>query len=142
MMIEKLDKLRSMLCKELADIVDKDSMTALSLDTVDKLLHSIKNLDKIVMFEEYGGYSRSDRDGYDYSQRGRGRMNAHRDSLGRYARDNSYGDGHSGDNGNSYRDSRFGENDNNRLASRLMKMLEENLTPDEWNEICMNMQKL
>ena len=48
-MIEMLNKLRSMLCKELEEIVNRDNMTALSLDTVDKLLHSIKNLDKIVI---------------------------------------------------------------------------------------------
>lgn len=41
-----------------------------------------------------------------------------------------------------YSDIRFGENDNNGFMYRMMKMPEENLNPDEWNEICMNMQKL
>lgn len=139
-MIEILNKLRSMLCKELEEIVNRDNMTALSLDTADKLLHSIKNLDKIVISEEYDGYSRDERGEHDYSQRGRGRMNARRDSLGRYARDNSYGESHSGDYDKSYRESRLGENDSSRLASRLMKMLEENLSSDEWNEISKHMQ--
>lgn len=139
-MIEMLNKLRSMLCKELEEIVNRDNMTALSLDTADKLLHSIKNLDKIVISEEYDGYSRDERGEHDYSHRGRGRMNARRDSLGRYARDNSYGEGHSGDYDKSYRESRLGENDSSRLASRLMKMLEENLSSDEWNEISKHMQ--
>lgn len=80
---------KDMLCEELEQIVKKGELSAGSLDTVDKLLHSIKNADKIIMYDEYsaGGYSYgdADMDMTDYSTaRGRG-SDARRDSRGRYS---------------------------------------------------------
>jgi len=80
---------KEMLHEELEDIVKKGELSAGSLDTIDKLLHAIKNADKIIMYEEYAdkGYSYADADGdmNDYSYaRGRG-SNARRDSRGRYS---------------------------------------------------------
>lgn len=82
--------LKDMLHDELEEIVKKGELSAGSLDTVDKLLNSIKNSCKIIMYEEYSddGYSYADADGdmSDYSYaRGRG-SNANRDSRGRYSR--------------------------------------------------------
>jgi hypothetical protein len=70
------------------------------LDTIDKLAHAMKNLDRVIeAYEEDGEYSgRSYPDGMGgsyargrYSREGRsyarGRMNARRDSMGRYSRD-------------------------------------------------------
>lgn len=89
--------LKEMLCKELEEYGKKGELSAGTLDIVDKLAHTIKNLDKIIeTYEEdeysnYGGsydngggmYNRgSYRDG-SYA-RGRGR-NARRDSMGRYS---------------------------------------------------------
>ena len=82
-------ELKDMLHDELSDIVKKGELSAGSLDTVDKLLDSIKNACKIIMYEEYSddGYSYADADtdmtGYS-NARGRGR-NARRDSMGRYS---------------------------------------------------------
>lgn len=56
----------------------KKEMSAGSLDVVDKLTHTIKNLDKIIDAEE--GYSGMDRS---YAPR-------RRDSMGRYSRNYSY----------------------------------------------------
>lgn len=82
-------EVKEMLHKELADIVKKGELSAGSLETIDKLLNSIKNSCKIIMYEEYsdGGYSYADADMsiHDYSYaRGRG-SDARRDSRGRYS---------------------------------------------------------
>ena len=80
---------KEMLHDELEDIVKKGELSAGSLETIDKLLHSIKNACKIIMYEEYsdGGYSYADEDTdmteYSYA-RGRG-SNARRDGRGRYS---------------------------------------------------------
>ena len=80
---------KEMLHDELADIVKKGELSAGSLDTIDKLLHSIKNACKVIMYEEYAddGYSYRDADtdmtGYSNA---RGRTgNVRRDSRGRYS---------------------------------------------------------
>lgn len=85
-------ELKEMLCEELEEYGKKGELTVGALDVVDKLAHTIKNLDKII--EEYdeedyssrsyrGGESRrrSYRGSY---ERGRG-SNAQRDSMGRYS---------------------------------------------------------
>lgn len=92
-------ELKEMLMDEVKELTKKGELTAGSLDTVDKLLNSIKNACKIIMYDEYkdeGGYSSegvgmSNRGGYS-NARGRGR-NARRDSMGRYSRSGySYAD--------------------------------------------------
>ena len=82
-------EVKEMLREELEKIVKKGELSAGSLDTVDKLLNSIKNSCKIIMYEEYSedGYSYADatHDMAIYSRaRGRG-SNARRDSRGRYS---------------------------------------------------------
>ena len=84
-------ELKDMLKEELDQIVKKGELSAGSLETIDKLLNSIKNACKITMYEEYkeDGYSSADSDmdlsNYSYA-RGRGRgSNAKRDSMGRYS---------------------------------------------------------
>ena len=78
-MSKKLENLREMLCGELEDVAKKDEFTMSDLDVVDKLTHSIKNLDKVMlgneMIEQYG-YEFPD-----YSGARRGRDG---DSDGRY----------------------------------------------------------
>lgn len=87
------NELRDTLCRELDEIAEKGELSAGDLETVDKLTHTLKNLDKIMMGGEYsnagdwyamGNYGR---DGYRDEYRGgnsyRGRK---RDSMGRYSR--------------------------------------------------------
>ena len=88
------EDVKKMLCDELKDITKKGELTAGSLDTIDKLLHSLKNASKMIMYEQYAGsgysYADADMDMTEYSYaRGRGR-NAKRDSMGRYAREGGY----------------------------------------------------
>ena len=100
-------ELKEMLMDEVRELTKKGELTAGSLDTVDKLLNSIKNACKIIMYDEYSedgySYADSDREMSEYSYaRGRG-SNARRDSMGRYSRGGrnyrggrggySYGDG-------------------------------------------------
>ena len=85
---------KEMLKKELDNIVSAGELTAGSLETIDKLLHAIKNACKVIMYEEYAdqgySYADSDADMTDYSYaRGRGR-NAKRDSMGRYSTGGHY----------------------------------------------------
>lgn len=98
--MKELYDLKEMLCKELKEYGEKGEMTAGTLDVVDKLTHTIKNLDKIIEVYEDEGYSGnypyymggSYNDGMNRngSYRGRsyaGRRNARRDSMGRYSRE-------------------------------------------------------
>jgi hypothetical protein len=83
-----------MLTEEVKKIANKGELTAGSLETVDKLLNSIKNTCKIIMYDEYAedgnSYADSDMDMSEYSYaRGRG-SNARRDSMGRYSREGGY----------------------------------------------------
>lgn len=91
--------LKEKLCKELEQYGKKD-LNAGSLDVVDKLAHTIKNLDKIIETyeeEEYSGRADGGRmGGRSYARDSRGRYSgdgyayARRDARGRYS-----GDGYS-----------------------------------------------
>ena len=100
--------LKDLLCAELEDYAEKGKksgkMSMGDLESIHKLTDTVKNILKINMLEEDGGYSEdghymgegriygtsyesgySERGGSSYA-RGRGR-NARRDSMGRYSRD-------------------------------------------------------
>jgi hypothetical protein len=98
--MDAIYELKEMLCEELEEYGKKDKLDVGGLEIVDKLAHTVKNLDKIIETYEEQGYS-SDYDNMDgsydgsygrrYSRergysRARGR-NARRDSMGRYSRD-------------------------------------------------------
>lgn len=82
-----MEELKEMLCDELDKIASKGELTAGSLDTVQKLTHSLKSIETIMAMEGYG-------DSYDdmsYERgynRGGSRRNGRRDSMGRYTREN------------------------------------------------------
>lgn len=88
--------LKEMLCKELEEYGKKGELSAGTLEIVDKLAHTIKNLDKIIEAYEESEYSSRAYNSYRNSYRnnsyddmgsyarGRGR-NARRDSMGRYS---------------------------------------------------------
>jgi len=105
--MNELYELKEMLMKELKEYGSKGELSAGTLDIVDKLTHTVKNLCKII--EEYedaeysGNYPYMSYDGRSYndgrSYRGsyrdgmsgaRGRMNARRDSMGRYSGERGY----------------------------------------------------
>ena len=99
--MEYIEKIKKMLCKELDEYAMKGKLTMSDLQPVHLMTDIIKNLDKIEMLEDDGGYSearggmrgRSYMGGSSYDddmmyseRRGRGR-NARRDSMGRYSSD-------------------------------------------------------
>lgn len=80
--MEYMHELKDMLCEELEHIAEQGELTAGSLDTIDKLTHSIKSIATIMAMED-AGYSR------DYVDKYRGASYARRkDSMGRYSRRN------------------------------------------------------
>ena len=107
--MHELYELKETLCDELKEYSRKGKMSAGDLEVVDKLTHTIKNLDKIIEAYEEADYSEARRgsrgsyeggrsynngmmydDGRNYRIEGsyaRGRRNARRDSMGRYSRD-------------------------------------------------------
>ena len=93
--MHELEELKKMLCRELEEYGRKGNLSSGTLDVVDKLAHTVKNLDKIIEKEEGGSYNgasyrgsyrggNSYEDGGSSYERGRG-SNARRDSMGRYA---------------------------------------------------------
>ena len=85
-MYKKFESLRDNLCGELEKVAKKEEINLNDLDVIDKLTHSIKNLDKVMlgneMIEQYGY------DFPDYSGARRGRDG---DSDGRYNEGNRRG---------------------------------------------------
>lgn len=71
-----LEEIKDMLCDELDKIAEQGELTAGSLDSVDKLTHSLKSIETIMAMDEYSHDGRYDR-GYSYR----------RDARGRYSRD-------------------------------------------------------
>ena len=97
--MEHLEKLKDTLCEELEMYAKKKNLSPSELGVVHMLTDTVKNIDKILMYEEYdegGGYSR-DGDGYSRARYSR----ESGESMRGYSRDGSersrYNDG-----GNSY----------------------------------------
>ena len=124
-------ELKDMLKEELDQIVKKGELSAGSLETIDKLLNSIKNACKITMYEEYkeDGYSYADGDmdmsNYAYA-RGRG-SNAKRDSMGRYSSEG----GRSNRGGYSRRGYSYDGGEKEEKIEMLREMMQEVGSDDE-----------
>ena len=93
--MDKLYDLKEKLCEELENLARKPDMGPGDLELIHKLTDTIKNIGKIEMLGERGGYSEA-MDNDDYGRgtsyaRGRsgrrGGRNTRRDSMGRYSRD-------------------------------------------------------
>ena len=94
--MEYMHELKEKLCDELEEIARKGELGAGDLEIVHKLTDTIKNLDKIEMLEDGGGYSQAGdweadmRGTYGRGSSYRGRK---RDSMGRYSREGRGGRG-------------------------------------------------
>lgn len=139
--MEYIEKIKKMLCKELDEYAMKQKLTGGDLDMIWKLTDTVKNLDKIEMLEDDGGYSearggmrgRSYMHGSSYDddmmyseRRGRGRY-AKRDSMGRYSSDGgSYEGGSSYDDYSERTDRRYSRDDaKDHMMSKLGSMMED-----------------
>lgn len=109
--MEYMHELKEMLCEELERIAREGELTAGSLETIDKLTHSIKSIATIMAMED-SGYSR------DYVDKYRGASYAQRrDSMGRYSR-----------RGGSYARRRNGysrDEEIDKMVEKLEKMMEK-----------------
>ena len=125
--MNELYELKDTLCKELEEYGRKKDMKAGDLDVVDKLAHTIKNLDKVIenYSDDYSG---------EYSM-ARGR-NANRDSRGRYSGEYSNARGmngysmrgnYSNERGGYSRER--GYSNNNNMIMELKELMED--APDE-----------
>ncbi len=87
--MDYMHELKEKLCEELEEIARKPEMGAGDLEIIHKLTDTIKNICKIDMLDEDGGYSRAGnweadmRGTYGRGSSYRGRK---RDSMGRYSR--------------------------------------------------------
>ena len=116
--MHELYELKEMLCKELEEYGQKE-MTTGSLEVVDKLANTVKNLGKIIeMHDEYSNENRS--------------YNSYRDNE-RMSRRGSYGDGMGsyarGRGRNANRDSRGRYSMNDELVNQLEDLMQS--APDE-----------
>lgn len=143
--MEYIEKIKKMLCKELDEYAMKSKLTMSDLQPVHLMTDIIKNLDKIEMLEDDGGYSearggrgRSYMHGSSYDddmmyseRRGRGR-NAKRDSMGRYSSEGgSYEGGSSYDDYSERTDRRYSRDDaKDHMMNKLGSMM-ENADPNE-----------
>ena len=87
--MEYMHELKEKLCDELDEIARKGELGAGDLEIIHKLTDTIKNLDKIDMLEDGGGYSQAgdwEIEGRAYN-RGNSYARRKRDSMGRYSRD-------------------------------------------------------
>lgn len=158
--MEYIEKIKKMLCKELDEYAMKNKLSMADIDVIHKLTDTVKNLDKIEMLEDEGGYSearggrgrgRSSYMGgssYDddmmYSERqGRGR-NARRDRMGRYSSEGgSYEGGSSYDDYSEARmDRRYSRDDaKDHLMSKIGEAM-ESADPNEREILKDAMRKL
>ena len=109
--MEYMHELKEMLCEELERFAREGELTAGSLETIDKLTHSIKSIATIMAMED-SEYSR------DYVDKYRGASYAQRrDSMGRYSR-----------RGGSYARRRNGysrDEEIDKMVEKLEKMMEK-----------------
>lgn len=85
-MSKKLEHLRETLCGELDKVARKEEISISDLDVIDKLTHSIKNLDKVML-----GNEMIDEYGYDFPNYSGARRGRDGDSDGRYNESNKRG---------------------------------------------------
>lgn len=121
--MEYLHELKDLLCAELEEYAEKGKMSMGDLETIHKLTDTVKNILKIKMLGEDGGYSEDEGSSY---ARGRGRY-AKRDSRGRYSRDGGYSS-----DGSSYRRGGYSRDDGKQyMMEQLEEMMDEAEKPAE-----------
>lgn len=124
--MKHLEKLKEALCEELDKFAKSGDITVNSLEKIHKLTDTIKNIDKIMMLEEDGGYS-EEMYGSSYA---RGRRYAKRDSMGRYSKDGGYSED------DDYSERRTGrgysrDEATDRMMTRLGEMMSETDDPKQ-----------
>lgn len=121
-----LEDLKEKCLEDLEKRSKKDSMSSSEYEMVHLLTDTVKNIDKIIMFEfaEDGGYSRDD--GRDYSNRGRNGYSRDGDGGSSYNDGNSYARrGEHYVQGHYSRESRYSREDGKgNMSDQLRSMME------------------
>lgn len=120
--MEYMHELKEMLCDELEKIVEKGELTAGSLETIDKLTHSIKSVSTIMAMED-SEYSNDDGMTYRGNSYRGGSYAQRRDSRGRYSREgrmsrNSYAR-------NGRRSGYSRDDETEKMVEKLERMMEK-----------------
>jgi hypothetical protein len=159
-----MHEIKKKLMEELYEVEEKmkkatgGKVSAGDLEYIHKLTDTIKNIDKIEMLEEDGGYSEESHwmgegrmygTSYGGNSYARGRRYAKRDSMGRYSRDDGYGGegGYSGDvsyrdGGNSYRGGYSRGDAKEHMVSQLEEMMHSAGSEEERRAIKQCIEKL
>ena len=124
--MEYMHELKEMLCDELEKIVEDGELTAGSLETIDKLTHSIKSIATIMAMED-SDYSYDD--GMNMGANRGGSYAQRRDSRGRYSR-----------RGGSYARGRMRggysrDDEHDKMVEKLEKMMEKTSDQNAKNAI-------
>lgn len=128
--MHKLETLRDTLCEELEKVAKKENISTSDLDTIDKLAHSIKNIDKILMSEGSYDYSRG--------SYGRGSYGYDRSYDGSYARR-----GRDGDSDGRYNEGRSRDGySRDHMTDKLRRMMDETSSDRERDTIMRCISKL
>ena len=122
-----LHDLKEMLCEELEEYASKGELSAGSLDVIHKLTDTVKNIDKILMLEEYGEEDES-REGGSYA----GRRGTHY-VRGHYSHDGGSYDGGSYRGGSRER-GRYSRDDGKEHMKKEMNRLMEQASTDKERE--------
>ena len=131
--VQMYENLMDMLEREVKDIANKNELDAQSLDTLYKVMMSIKAADKHMETLE-GGMSR--RSSYDDPYMGsyENMSHARRDSNGRYSRDNFRDSSYRGQSyENSYGYSR--DKDRQKMVSKLQTLMDDTMSEYERSAI-------
>lgn len=118
--MEYMHELKDMLCDELEKIAEDGELTAGSLETIDKLTHSIKSIATIMAMED-SEYSNDDgMNSYRGNSYRGGPYAQRRDSRGRYSRMNRGSYARGGRRGGYSRD-----DESEKLVEKLERMMEK-----------------
>lgn len=142
--MEHLLKLKELLDRELKEISRQGELSAGSLETIHKLTDTIKNIDKICMLEEEGGYSQeggSSREG-GYSGRGRRSYNS-QDGGSSYEGGSSYGGGYSqARRGKHYVRAHYSYDDGKEEMLKDLEEMAGRFSDQEWQQLEEFMQRI
>lgn len=123
-----LHDLKEMLCEELEEYAGKGELSAGSLDVIHKLTDTVKNIDKILMLEEYGEEDESHEGGSYAGRRGTHYVRGH------YSRDGGSYDGNSYRGGSRERERYYTRDDGKDHMKREMHRMMEQATTDKERE--------
>lgn len=129
-MHKNMEKLKDMLCEELEEYAQKEELSAGSLDVINKLADTIKNIYKISKSEGEDGYS-SRYYPYDMYFDGGSSYARRRDNQGRYMRE---GGRESRDGGSYARGRNYSRDDSKESMMRKLEEMADMATSEKERE--------